>query len=290
MWRLGLGGPKLDEKTQARQDASIQSIQTGGLPLNAIERLTGQAAKQGTAQHFFTSDLSVNELLLTAECGYQPLGQVMGSAVFQIGIQYLPGVSGELKVVTEANILARKRAMDRLQLEASMLKADGVVGVRLVKKNFGDELRFVEFLAIGTAVRSVDKTKTESPFLSALTGQEHWALREAGCSPVGFAYGYCSYFQAPDWRNASTPTLFQNKEYTFLTQGLYTCREIATDRMLEDFRGVSATGVVGVTVETGVSGSVMEGLIYDFVTYGTAITRHSSSSELSITPTLSLRK
>ena len=50
------------------------------LPQHAKERLI-----QMRQNHFFTSDLSVNEFLLVKEVGFDPLGLVMGSSIYHIG-------------------------------------------------------------------------------------------------------------------------------------------------------------------------------------------------------------
>jgi len=106
---------------------------------------------------------------------------------------------------------------------------------------------------------------------------------------VGFAYGYCVYFQAPDWRNQSTPTAFQNKEYTFMTQGIYVCREIASGRMAEDCRAHLGAGVVGVTTEYSIHGSVNEGLFIHFTSFCTAIRRRADAPNVSISPAIWLK-
>src|SRR5689334_21803053 len=139
---FGLGGGD-SEETQAareRQEASIAAIMGGGLPLNAVDRLKEQASRQSTAQHLFTSDLSVNEFLLAKESGYESLGLVMGSSVYHIGWQNMPGnswfyVSSELEALTVAHSEVRNLAMNRMLQEALLLGADGVIGVRLEHDN-----------------------------------------------------------------------------------------------------------------------------------------------------------
>lgn len=99
------GGNTEDDASRQRREASEQSLAQGGLPLNAIERLREQAGRQGTPGHIFTGDLSVHEMALVRQAGYEPLGQVMGSSVYYVGWQWLPnwsGSSGELEVLTQA--------------------------------------------------------------------------------------------------------------------------------------------------------------------------------------------
>ena len=81
---------------------------------------------------FFTSDLSVNEFLLVKQAGFEPLGLVVGSSIYHIGLQLRRwGKNQELDVLTQAMYHARELAMTRMEEEADHLGADGVVGVRL---------------------------------------------------------------------------------------------------------------------------------------------------------------
>ena len=53
-------------------------------PVAASQRLahTAGAAEQGV----FTSDLSVSEYVLLGEAGFEPLGFVIGSSIYHVGI------------------------------------------------------------------------------------------------------------------------------------------------------------------------------------------------------------
>ena len=100
------------------------------LPAHARERLADMRARR-----LFTSDLSVNEFLLVKEAGFDPLGLVMGSSIYQIAPQ-LPSLSRdspgcELEEMTQALYHARELAMNRMEEEAEALGADGIVGMRL---------------------------------------------------------------------------------------------------------------------------------------------------------------
>src|SRR5450631_2397415 len=103
------------------------------LPQHARERLQDMRAKR-----LFTSDLSVSEFLLVKEAGFDPVGLVMGSSIYQItpSIPTLsPNAPGcELVDMTRALYHARELAMNRMEEEADALGADGVVGVRLTVK------------------------------------------------------------------------------------------------------------------------------------------------------------
>ena len=45
------------------------------------------AAAAGKGRSIFTSDLTVNEFLLVREAGFRPLGLVLGSSIYHVGIQ-----------------------------------------------------------------------------------------------------------------------------------------------------------------------------------------------------------
>ncbi len=49
----------------------------------------GRARLAQNQQGLFTSDLSVNEFLLVKQAGFEPLGLVVGSSIYHIGIQLL---------------------------------------------------------------------------------------------------------------------------------------------------------------------------------------------------------
>jgi len=274
-----------DPEKLARDEASRESIARGGLPLNAIDRLTEEAQRNRDGKPFFTSDLSPNELLLTRQCGFEPLGQVMGSTIYHVGLVSNSAMgwawfTGEITVLSEARTHARQLAFSRLQQEAKLLGADGVVGVRFTRQESNVGPSMIEFMAVGTAVRRIpDGTIAPpvfEPFVSNLSGQDHWALRQAGSAPLGFVFGTCAWFQLMDWRGQSAMTSWRNMEITSATQGLYTAREIAMERLMHETRLLHAEGVVGVDFENHIQ--VIEagenqtgGFILQCTAYGTAI-------------------
>src|SRR5687768_12999302 len=101
-----------------------------GLPQDAVDRLGRLDPRR--PGHIFTSDLTVNEFLLVKQAGFTPLGLVLGTSVYHLGIQLRRwGRNVELDLVSQAMYHARDLAMTRMQAEADVLGADGVVAVRL---------------------------------------------------------------------------------------------------------------------------------------------------------------
>lgn len=167
------------EAREARQTQSRRRIEAGSIPLEAIERLQHNASRQKTPEHLWTSDLSVNELLLVEQAGFEALGQVMGTSVYHVGIQWgsqawrnsswSTGTSYEFDVLTRAFYNARHLALSRLTEEAALLGATAVVGVRLKRETVGWGADLLEFSAIGTAIRESDVSPAHAASTSAAT-------------------------------------------------------------------------------------------------------------------------
>ena len=298
---FGFGGDPDDDAKRARAEASQRAVQAGGLPLDAVERL-----KEAAGRDFFTSNLTAGELMLTHECGFDPKGQVMGSSVYNVGWQYTPGswypASQELEVVTAAYYEARHLALGRLGQEAKLLGADGVVGVRLEIRDFEAGSGLLEYVALGTAVRRSGAPPNQGePFLSDLSGADHWALREAGYKPVGFCTGNCTWYQVGDYQTQNAQAggwmggAWQNQELVGYTQGLYDARHLAMRRMAAEAQAVGAEGIVGVRLYPSIEGRDVErgenqparrDLLIHFTAIGTAVARDGAAAPASRTLTV----
>lgn len=272
-----------DAARQERDRRSREQLERGGLTLDAERRLRDLHGRPA----FFTSNLSVNEFVLTAANGVRPLGQVMGSTVFHVGWQFPPAYqSTELVTMSHAQRQARHLALGRLQQEAKLLGAHGVVGVRLERQAFEWGSHLIEWTARGTAVSVPGEPVPAQPFVCALSGQEYWALRQAGCAPVGFAFGCCVYYHVAAYSTqwATGGGLLGggyagNIELTDYTQAVYTARHAAMTRLSDEAAREGADGVVGVTVEPDIRTYEVElqndqrrrDLIVSFTALGTAI-------------------
>src|SRR5438309_10899920 len=205
-----------------------------GIPEDALRRLSEM--KPGQRTTLFTSDLSVNEFLLVREAGFRPLGLVLGSSIYHVGFQMGRwSRNQELDTLSQAMFHARELAMTRMEAEADVLGADGIVGVRLDVefKEFGNDV--AEFIAVGTAVKADDgaawRNAKGQPFTSDLSGQDFWTLIRAGYAPVGMVMGSCVYHVAHRGLGSVLNTMGRNVELEQFTQALYDARELAMTRM-----------------------------------------------------------
>jgi uncharacterized protein YbjQ (UPF0145 family) len=222
-----------------------------GVSPEATGRL--QQNRAGVTGAVFTSDLSVNEFLLVREAGFRPLGFVMGTSVYHIGIQTSNwGQNMELGVLSQAMYHARELAMTRMEAEAYALDADGIVGVRLAVRLREWGAHIAEFIAVGTAIVGEHEPPSGDwrdnggrPFTSDLSGQDFWTLLEAGYAPLGLVMGTCVYHIAHQRLGQMLRNMGQNAELPQFTQGMYDARELAMGRMQAEARTRGAEGVVG---------------------------------------------
>jgi uncharacterized protein YbjQ (UPF0145 family) len=218
--------------------------------------LPGDASKRlaDGRNRIFTSDLSVNEFLLVRQAGFRPVGLVLGSSVYHVGLQVGRWSKNmELDKLSQAMYHARELAMTRMEAEADQLGADGIVGVRLEIefKEYGNDL--AEFVAIGTAVVAEEPPPTGKwrntrglPFTSDLSGQDFWTLIQAGYAPQGLVMGSCVYHIAHQGVMSSLGNVGANVEIPQFTEALYDARELAMSRMQTEAEYLSAEGIVGV--------------------------------------------
>jgi uncharacterized protein YbjQ (UPF0145 family) len=231
----------------------------------------------------FTSDLSVNEFLLVKDAGFHPLGFVMGSSIYHIGLQTRKwGQSQELTRLTSAMYDARELAMNRMEEEALVLEADGVVGVRLDVNYYEFGSDTAEFIAMGTAIKAEDgksyRNRDGKPFTSDLSGQAFWTLRRVGHVPLGLVMGTCVYHIAHRRITQSIGQMGRNTELPNYTQALYDARELAMTRMQDEATRLEASGIVEVKL---IEKSHMWGShTIEFLALGTAVAAAEGGSGL----------
>lgn len=249
------------------------------LPEHARERLREMRSGRG----FFTSDLTVSEFLLVSEAGFEALGLVVGTSIYHVGFQFARiRQNMEMEVLTQAMYHARELAMQRMEEEASLLGADGIVGVRLVVGHYAWGAALAEFKAIGTAVRRRDgkpfRGPADRPFTSDLSGQDFWTLLNAGYRPLALVFGNCVYHVAHQTFGQWFKTMGRNTEMTNFTQALYDARELAMERMQHEGMATGGDGVVGANIHE--STHSWNSHVIEFLAVGTAIVSTSAEHQI----------
>jgi uncharacterized protein YbjQ (UPF0145 family) len=237
----GLTPEQLDE-------ASIQELRAGRLPLRAQQRLAMMRADQA-----FTSDLTVAEHHAIRSVGFTPVGQVLGACVYHLGYRtwdcgYGGGWGYGSSRVTEATGLthslveSRGLALGRMHEECVALGGDGVVAVQLDIQPF--PAGGFEFRAIGTAVRADGEVRPGTPFLSDLTGQDFAKLIAAGYVPTGLVLGIAAMVRHDDWSTRSQTRNWTNQEVAGYTELTHLARGLARDRLGANAAQHGGDGVV----------------------------------------------
>lgn len=280
-----------DRASREHREATVAALQNGEVPPHARRRLENQVA---SGSNFFSSTLSAKEYLLAREGGYQPLSQVMGSSFMKVA--WNPSLdgsvgsfvyTGELKSLTFAHQQACDLALERLQNEAALLGADGVIGVHIKRAEFTWAQNVTEFTAVGTAIRipgcvkPVTKRKYTLPFTSTLSGQEFWQLYESGYWPAGIVMGNSSYYARGDWRTNNTLDSFgglANQELEQFSHAFSHTRELAVSRLTDEIRSLGAEGAVDMDISHTIRPYESErdekkclDLVINFFLIGTAI-------------------
>jgi uncharacterized protein YbjQ (UPF0145 family) len=177
------------------------------------------------------SALTADEFTAIKSTGFQPAGQVLGAAVYNLGYtggyacpaygsRYIGGFgayggvpytsatavssSGALGAygpLVQTMYAARRAAIARMMDECRELGGHGVVGVRLSIGSF--PAGGLEFKAIGTAVRAPGGVSLREPFTSDLSGQDFAKLILAGWVPVGLVLGISIGARHDDWATIS---------------------------------------------------------------------------------------
>jgi uncharacterized protein YbjQ (UPF0145 family) len=257
-----------DPEQQRRAEQSLRALEAGGIPLAASERLE-EFRRRG--DRFFTSALTVNEVALSGEAGFRPLTQVMGSCFYNTGWQAYPWVGAgggapgfgsptgdgqtfELEQQTGAWNEARRLALDRLSEEAHRAEADAVVGVRLLRRHHDWAAGLIEFVVVGTAVRSERYDLGGETVISNLSGQDFSKLFRHGFWPAGLVAGSTVAYVASGWAQQQSSRgwgsgRLRNQEMPDYTRGIYDARALAMEHVTRQAHAVHAHGVVGVAIE-----------------------------------------
>ncbi len=239
-------------------EASIVEVASGRLPLRAQWRIAEQRERRDRGEPgSFTSDLTVEEFAAIRSVGFSPVGQVLGTAVYNIGWSYTgcgyygrggfyggwsPAPVTPVPATQQLLNQARHRAVQRMTEECAGLGGDGVVGVRLAVRPFYDN--GLEFFAIGTAVRADGTNRPKKPFTSDLSGQDFAKLIRSGWVPVALVQGVGAVMRHNDWTQMSQGRSWYNQELVGSTALVQAARDGARDSLATDARRVGGHTVI----------------------------------------------
>ncbi|WP_051950713.1 heavy metal-binding domain-containing protein [Actinacidiphila yeochonensis] len=239
-----------------------------GLPPTAAGRLAS-AERSGT----WTSALSTGEFAAVRSVGFEPVGQVMGSAVFRIGrsgrfwgyhdcqfpgaarYRYSFGSTSGAPVALSGNGApsqqlvgvfdqARRTALGRMTAECRALGGDGVVAAELTMAPFTGQVNCLEFKVIGTAVRARGTERAVQPFTSHLDGEGFAKLLGSGWVPVELLVGMSIGVRHDDYRTTSQTYSWSNVEVTGWTDLVSEVRSDARRQLRAQSAGRGGDGII----------------------------------------------
>ena len=291
-------------QAEVRAEESRRRIEAGGLPVAAEDRLRQLASINGQPG-LFSSDLSVQEFALLAGFGVQPLTQVMGSSIYNVGWQTVYyNVPTEVSVLSGAYNECRRLALGRLLEEAQLAAADAVVGVKIEEGSHDWAARAIEFIAVGTAVRLAEHMRHPDggTVLTDLTGQQFVQLCKVGVRPIGIAAHTSVHYVPASWQTQQATSGgwggsgWANQELVDFTRGVYAAREKAVGAATNQARALGADGLVGVQISEHARTHAVKRGMYDcedlevtFHVMGTAVREDSTLADRqAMTPPLSI--
>ena len=246
-----------------------------GLPPAAEARMA-EIRGSGT----WGSALSADEFTAIRSTGFEPVGQVLGAAVYNLGYTGGYGCAGAWtgfyggpssfgpnRAVTQVSSRggmtsfaplvqalydARHAAINRMIAECAALGGHGVVGVNLSIGRF--PAGGLEFKAIGTAVRAPGAPLPRTPFTSDLSGQDFAKLIMRGWVPAGLVLGISVAARHDDWLTVGqTRWGAGNAEVAGYTELVHEARHDARVQLERDVRRLGAQGVVIADMQMRVS-------------------------------------
>jgi uncharacterized protein YbjQ (UPF0145 family) len=264
------------------------------------------------------SALSANEFAAIRGAGFEPAGQVLGAAVYNVGytggfncpgawagyagygapVASVTAVSGDDTVGSYGPMVqtlyeARRTALARMTHECTQLGGHGVVGVTLTIGRF--PAGGLEFKAIGTAVHVPGVPISRTPFTSSLSGQDFAKLMADGWVPVGLALGISVGARHDDWLTINqTRWGSGNAEVSGYTDLVNQTRHDAREQLERDVARMGGDGVVVRSMEMRVRERecpVQEHRhdhIVEATIIGTAIARFSTAPRAAERPSLAI--
>ncbi len=177
----GVIGVRLNIKQHEFGESLVEFVAIG-TAVKARENAAGSPGGNGTWRAPngmpFTSDLSGQDFWMLLQSGYRPVSLVMGNCVYHIAHQsfggWLSSVGNNMEMTnyTQGLYDARELAMERLQYEAQLDGAQGVVGTEIHETTHGGwDSHVIEFFCVGTSVLpiKVDHQPPEPQLVMSVT-------------------------------------------------------------------------------------------------------------------------
>ena len=205
--------------------------------------------------HKRISGLSGNEIYFLERMGYHAGQLCVGNSVVALGVARGIGAGlstlggGEIEEVTRLVHEGRSRAFDRMMAEAAHYGGAGLTGVSFDVINHGGNL---EFITVGSTIRSAKATEPETPrFSTSADVAKLFCQVDAGFTPIRFVFGNVAYSIGLGGSIAGGFKSLARGEVSDYTQIFDRTRHLALTRLTDEAKRCNANAVVG--IETTIS-------------------------------------
>lgn len=229
--------------------------------------------KTAGARGPFSCGFSPAEFSLCLELGARPVAQVMGACASVIGASGAPvlgdpgykeyfgrrsrpgAVMFEMQRISSVYDSTRDTALARMREQAKQCGSHAVIAVDVaLREGEVEEVRTVEYVATGTAIRLDGLPPTDEPCLAAVSAADYWSLRHAGYTAVAIAAATSVYYVRPSpttvearmKRGRSAPP---NQELPEFSSAVSNAREVCDRRIRAQAQRAGGAGIIGVTLQ-----------------------------------------
>ena len=200
-------------------------------------------------EHSKVTGLSGNEIFCLKKLNYNPGQLCLGNSVVSLGVG--KGISsglstlagGEVEGITELIHNGRKNAFDRIVQEARRYGGIGLTGVSFDLINHGSNL---EFVAIGSTVKSPSIGTEILTFSSSADAQQLYCQIDSGFKPHSFVFGNVAYSIGVGGNIGGAFRSLKRGEVGQFTEIFDRTRHLALSRLKDEAKKAGANAVIGI--------------------------------------------
>ncbi len=200
-------------------------------------------------EHSKVTGLSGNEIFCLRKLNFDPGQLCIGNSVVSLGVGkgITSGLStlagGEITQITELILSGRKKSFDRIMQEARQYGGVGLTGISFDLINHGSNL---EFLAVGSTIRSLSGATDTLSFSSSADAQQLYCQIDSGFKPHSFVFGNVAYSIGVGGNIGGSLRSLKRGEVTQFTEIFDRTRHLALSRIKAEAKQAGANAVIGI--------------------------------------------
>ena len=212
----------------------LKPIREGEMPIQEHSKVTG---------------LSGNEIFCLKKMKYNPGQLCIGNSVVSMGVAggFKSSLStlagGEVTEITNLIHHGRQNAFERITQEVRQFGGVGLTGISFDLINHGSNL---EFLAIGSAIKSQSNPAETFAFSTSADAQQLYCQVDSGFKPHSFVFGNVAYSIGVGGNIGGAFRSLKRGEVAQFTEIFDRTRHLALSRLKDDAKKAGANAVIGI--------------------------------------------